>query len=135
MRAGMLLGQRLRAKLLEMRDKLLALGKEAALVESARTDASLHALHEGRVLQADLAIECDQLVHPVLLDVGGEEVVEEASRALRPDRHHRPAGEIRLAGEDIEAEVGPEEVELAVRDISARQERVAVPAQRAELAR
>src|SRR5439155_15618306 len=117
-----------------MRHELLALGEEAALVEDARSDASLDALHEGNVLAPDLAVEGDQLVDPALLDAGCEEVIEVARRPLRTDRNHRPAGEVRPAGEDVDAEVRPEEMELAAWDVAVRQERVAVPAQRAKLA-
>src|SRR5712691_9360575 len=131
----MLLRQRLGAKSLEMRYELLAFGEEASLGEHSRPDAALDALHEGRVLASDLAVEGDQLVHPGLLHVRREEVVQEASGALRGERQHRAAGQVRPAREDVDAEVGPEEVELAARHLAACEEGGAVLAQRAELAR
>ena len=131
----MLLRQRFRAKTLEMGDQLLALGEEAPLREDARADTALHALDQGRVLAADLVVEGDQLVDPLLVDVPREEVVEEARRPLRAEREDRAAREVRAAREDVDAEVRPQEVELAVWDLAARQEGGGPVAELSELRR
>ena len=115
----MLTGESFRAKPLEVGDKLLALGKDPALGQDPRPNPALDAFDERAVLGADLVVEGDQLVDPLLVDLRGEEVVEEASGPLRAEREHRPAREIRMAGEDVEPEVGPEEVELAPWDLAA----------------
>src|SRR5207249_10966290 len=91
----MLLRQRFRAKTLEMGDQLLALGEEAPLREDTRADTALHALDQGRVLPADLVVERDQLVDPLLVDVPREEVAEEPRRPLRAEREARAAREVR----------------------------------------
>src|SRR5712691_7352657 len=118
----MLAGERFRAKPLEVRNQLLALGQKTALGKQAGADAALDALDERSVLPADLLVEGDQLVHPVLLDVGREEVVEEAPCALGAEREDWTAGQIRVTGKDVEPEVRPEEVELAPRHLTAREE-------------
>src|SRR5512142_2785248 len=101
MSAGTLLRQRLHAKPLEMRDKLLALAEEQSLGEQSAPNPLLDALDELRVLVPHLRVERDQLVDPRLLDVRPEEVVEEAGGALRPDRRDRAAGEVRPSREDV----------------------------------
>src|SRR5438132_92937 len=131
----MLTGERLGAKPLEMRDELLALREEAPLGENARADTALDAFHEPPVLLSDLVVEGEQLVDPRLVDVRSEEIVEEPGGAFGTDRQDRAARQIRLPGEHVDPEVRPEEMELAPRNLSSREERVAVSAQRAELAR
>src|SRR4029077_8126170 len=131
----MLTGESFRAKALEVGNELLALGENAALGQDSRANPALDTLDERPILAPDLVVEGDQLVDPLLVDLGGEEVVEETSGPLRAEREHRPAGEIRMSGEHVEPEVGPEEVELAPRDLAVREERVAVLAQRPDLAR
>ena len=85
---------------------------------------------------ADLVVEGHQLVDPGLVDVGAEEVVEEAVRAVRRERHHRADRDVRPAGEDVHAEVRPEEVELAARQLAVEvHARAAALARRAVLAR
>src|SRR5215471_6942475 len=117
-----------------MRDEPLALGEQAPFGEQPAPDALLHSSDELRVLVPDLRVEREQLVDPRLLDAGPEEVVEEASRALRPQRHARAAGQVRLAREDVDPEVRPDEVELAVWDLAVGEERAAVRTERPELA-
>src|SRR5439155_22077871 len=129
----MLTGESLCAKPLEVSDELLALREEAALVQDSRADASLHALHEAPVLLADLVVEGHQLVDPSLLDVRCEEVIEKPRRALGADREHGPAGQVRVSGKDVQAEVRPEEVELAARHLPAGEKRGAVLAEGSEL--
>src|SRR6266852_1226088 len=102
MRGPMLTGEGLCAKPLEVGHQLLALGEETPVVDEAGPDTTLDALHERRVLAADLAVEGDQLVHEALVDPRREEVVEEAGGSLRPDRQHRPAREVRLSREDVD---------------------------------
>src|SRR5882724_10209906 len=131
----MLTGESLRAKSLEMGDQLLALREEPALAQDSRPDASLYALHEAPVLLADLVVEGDQLVDPGLVHVRREEVIEEPRRPLGADREHGAAGQVRVSGKDVQAEVRPEEVELAARHLPAGEKRVAVLAESAELAR
>src|SRR5512132_2412830 len=131
----MLTRQSRRAKSLEVRDQLLALGQEPPLREDARTDAALDALHQCRVLAPDLIVEGQELVDPGLVDAWREEVVEEAGSPLGADRQDRAAREVRLPREDVDPEVRPEEVELAAPDLAVREEGVAVLAQRPELAR
>src|SRR2546427_2756065 len=63
MRGPMLTGEGLCAKSLEVGHQLLALGEEAPLVEQTRPDTPLDALHERRVLPADLVVEGNQHVH------------------------------------------------------------------------
>src|SRR3954451_12896448 len=133
--AATLLRQRLRAKPLEMSDELLALAQQPALAEDARPHAPLNPLREGRVLAPDLVVERHQLVDPGLVDVRGEEVVEEARGAFRRGRQDRPAREVRPARKHVDAEVRPDEVELAAFDFSVCKEGVAVLPQRPELAR
>ncbi len=48
---------------------------------------------------ADLVVERHQLVDPRLVDVGAEEVVEEAVRAVGRQRDHRPDRDVRTARE------------------------------------
>src|SRR5204862_7913218 len=104
-------------------------------VADAARDSSLDAPDERHVLAANLGVERDQLVDPLLCDAGGEEVVEPALRSLRSGRDERAAGEVRMAGKDVDPEVRPQEVELAVRDLPARQERGGPVAELAELRR
>src|SRR5438445_8011186 len=132
--AVMLTRERFRAKALEVRDELLALGEQPPFAEHAGAHPALDALDEGAVLQADLVVERDQLVHPRLVDVRREEVVEKAPGSLGPEGQHRTAGEIRMAGEDVQAEVRPEEVKLAPRHLPVGQEGSAVRPERADLA-
>src|SRR5438094_6476421 len=131
----MLTGESLCAKPLEVSDELLALREQAALAQDSRADASLHALHEAPVLLADLVVEGHQLVDPGLIDVRREEVIEEPRRALGADREHGPAGQVRVSGKDVQAEVRPEEMELAARHLPAGEKRVPVLAEGPELAR
>src|SRR5690349_18280105 len=122
------------AKPLEMRDELLALREDPPLRQQAAPNALLHAADELGVLGPDLGVECDQLVDPRLLDARPEEVVEETRGPFWADGHDRAAREVRLPGEDVDAEVRPDEVELTVRDLAAGEERAAVLPQRPELA-
>src|SRR5882724_238618 len=131
----MLTGESLRAKPLEVGDQLLALREETALAQDSRPDASLHALYQAPVLLADLVVEGDQLVDPGLVHVRREEVIEETRRSLRTEREHGPTGQVRMSGKDVQAEVRPEEVELAARHLPVGEKRVAVLAESAELAR
>src|SRR5262249_48378545 len=117
----MLARERFCAKALEVRHELLALGQKTALGKQAGPDAALDALHQPAVLSADLLVEGDQLVHPRLVDVRLEEVVEEPAGALGAEREDRAAREIRMAREDVEPEVRPQEMELAARHLTARE--------------
>src|SRR5947209_12503455 len=119
----MLLRQRVRAKALEVRDELLALGHQAAFLEDSGRDTAVDALDKRDVLGSDLRVERDQLVDPVLVDARREEVVQPTVGSARPGRDERPAREVRMAREDVDPEVRPEEVELAVRQLAVREER------------
>ena len=79
----MLTGESFRAKALEVGDELLALGEDAALGQDPRANPALDAFDERPVLGPDLVVEGDQVVDPLLVDLRGEEVVEEASGSLR----------------------------------------------------
>src|SRR4029078_13432063 len=96
-----------------MPDQLLAPAHEVAVLEPARGDAAVDALDEHAVLAADLVVELHQLVDPRLVDAAPEEVVEEAVGAVGGDRDHRPDRDVRPPREDVDAEVRPEEMELA----------------------
>src|SRR5205823_14631865 len=102
---------------LEMRDQRLARGHQTPVLDETRSDAALDALDKRPVLAADLVVELEQLIDPFLVDVRGEEVVEEPSRPLGATWQDRPAGQIGPAGKDVDAEVWPDEVELAARDL------------------
>ena len=88
----MLLGHRVAAKPLEMRDQLLALAQEASLGEDPGADAALDALHERGVLAADLVVERQQLVDPGLVDARREEVRDSAGLRAPAFRLTRLAG-------------------------------------------
>src|SRR5262245_41344299 len=134
MGAETLLRQRFGAKPLEMGDQLLTLRQKSSLLQHARADAALDALDKRPVLAPDLVVEGDQLVDPGLVDARREEVVQEARRALGADGKDRAAREVRPAGEDVDPEVRPEEVELAPNHLPVGQKGVAVLAERPELA-
>ncbi len=95
-----------------MGDQLLAVAHEDAVLDGAGGDAPLHALDEHPILPPHLVVEGEEVVDPVLLDVGAEEVVEKAVRAVGRERHDRSDREIRPSGEDVDPEVRPEEMEL-----------------------
>src|SRR2546421_32328 len=118
-----------------MDDKLLALREQPPFAEYAGAHSALDAFDERPVLQADLVVEGDELVDPGLIDVRCEEVVQKAPGSLGPEREHRSTGEIRVTGEDVQAEVRPEEMKLASRHLPVGEERGAVWAKRADLAR
>src|SRR5262245_17251531 len=99
-------------ELLEPRHELLALAQEPSLRDDPRAHALLDALDENAILGANLAIEREQLVDPGEIGVRREEVIEEARRALRPRGQQRPDREVRCADEDVDPEVGPDEMEL-----------------------
>src|SRR5919201_4931351 len=88
---SMLLRQCLGAKMLEMHDELLALRHQSPGLEHTARGSSLHAFDERDVLAADLPVEGDQLLDPLLVDVGAKEVVEPAVGALRSGRDERAA--------------------------------------------
>jgi len=97
---------------LEVADQLLAVAEQDAVLERAARDAAVHALDEPPILVADLRVELHQVVDPSGVDVRAEEVVEEAVGAVGADRHDRADRDVRAAGEDVDAEVGPQEMEL-----------------------
>src|SRR4051794_1697887 len=101
-----------------MADQLLAAAHQEAVLEAARRKSTLDALDEPAVLTSDLVVELHQLVDPGPIDVRAEEVVEEAVRPARLERDHRPDRDVRPAGEDVDAEVRPEEVELRPRQLA-----------------
>ena len=68
---------------LEVRDELLGLRQQPALVDEPRAHARLDALDEDAILGADLRVERERLLDPRLVGVLGDEVVEEAVRPLR----------------------------------------------------
>ncbi len=103
-----------------------------AVLERAGRDAALDALDERPVLPADLVVEGEQVVDPGRLDVGAEEVVEEAVRAAGRERHDRPDRDVRPAGEDVDPEVRPEEMELRARQLVLRRGRAQWPVLRRE---
>src|SRR5215831_13661873 len=109
-----------------MRDELLALRQQPSFREQTAPHALLDALDEFGVLVPDLRVEGDQLIDPRLLDVRAEEVVEETRRPLRAHGQDRAAGQVCLAREDVDSEVRPDEVELAMRDLAIGEERAAV---------
>ena len=67
---------------LEVRDELLGLRKQPALVDQSGAHPRLHALDEDAILGADLRVERERLLDPGLVGVLGDEVVEEAVRLL-----------------------------------------------------
>src|SRR6266576_2339971 len=129
----MLTREGLRAKPLEMGDQLLALGEEASLAQDPRPDTPLHALDEAPIFRADLVVEGHELVDPGLVHVRREEVVEEPTRPLGADREHWAARQVRVPGEDVQAEVRPEEVELAAGYLPVGEKRAPVLAEWSEL--
>src|SRR5919201_5962244 len=135
LRSRMLLRHRLGSKVLELSDELLALVHQPSVLEHPARHASLDGFHERDVLAADLVVEGDELVDPLLVDVRCEEVVEPALRPLGAGRNERAARQVRVPREDVDAEVRPQEVELAVRDLAAGEERAHAVAQLAELRR
>src|SRR4051812_17782616 len=110
--------QRFAGELLEMSDQLLAPAHQPAVLEAARGDAPVDALDEHTVLLADLVVEGHQLVDPCLVDVGPEEVVEEAVRPVGRHGDHWADRDVRLAREDVNAEIRPKKVELAPRQLA-----------------
>ena len=127
--------QRFAGQLLEMSDQLLASAHQPAVLEAAGGDASVDALDEHPVLLADLVVEGHELVDPRLVDVGPEEVVEEAVRPVGRQGDHRADRDVRPAREDVNAEIRPEEVELAPRQLAVEvHRRAAACAGRAALA-
>src|SRR5215468_5918582 len=105
-----------------MRDELLALRQQTSSREQTAPHALLDARDELGVLVPDLRVEGDQLVDPRLLDVRAEEIVEGTRRPFRAQGQDRAAGQVRLAREDVDSEVRPDEVELAVRDLAVDEE-------------
>src|SRR5579885_355599 len=105
-----------------MADQLLAAAEQDAPLEGARAGPPLHALDERAVLASNLAVEGEQVVDPLALDVRAEEV-EEAVRPLRPARNDRADRDVRTAGQDVHGQVRPEEVELAARQLAREVER------------
>ena len=65
-----------------------------------------------RVLAADLVVEREELREPALVDAGREEVVEVALGAAGAVRRDRADREVRRAGEDVDAGVRVEQMEL-----------------------
>src|ERR1700704_965708 len=130
----MLTREGLRAKPLEMSYQLLALREEASLAQDPGPNAPLHALDEAPIFRADLVVEGHELVDPGLVHIRREEVVEEPPRPLGADRKHRAARQVRVSGEDVQAEVRPEEVELAAGYLPVGEKRVTVLAEWTELA-
>src|SRR5689334_2973137 len=118
-----------------MRDEWLARRHESSFAEDTRPHTSVHPLDELRVLTSDLVVELEQLVDPRLVDVGSEEVIEESGGSIRPRREDRPARQVRMAREDVDPEVRPDEVELAPCDLVPAERGRAPIAQRSELAR
>src|SRR5207248_6124109 len=57
-------GQRLGDLVLEVDDETFGVRHQPALLDEAGRDAPLHALHEPTILEADLIVEREQLVHP-----------------------------------------------------------------------
>src|SRR5512140_1805946 len=82
--------QRASCEALEVADQLLGAAHQVPVLQPAGGEAPLDALDEHRVLTADLVVEAHQLVDPRLVDVGPEEIVEEAVRPGRLEREHRP---------------------------------------------
>ena len=82
---------------LEVRDQLLVVREQAALLDQAAARAGLRALDEPGVLRADLVVEREELRDPVRVGVGREEVVEEAAAAVRRDGPDRADREVRRA--------------------------------------
>ena len=106
------------------------------MLEGTARDAAVGALDEIAILAADLVVEGHQLVDPLLVDVGAEEVVEEAVRAVGRDRHHRPDRDVRTARKDVHAEIRPQKMELAPRQLAVEMHaRAAALPRRAVLAR
>src|SRR5215207_210620 len=103
---------------LEPGNEALALGQQPSLRDHARAGAALDKLDQPRVLAADLIVELEELRHPLLGRVGGEEVVEDAPCPVRRDWEDRADRQVRPAGEDVDAGVRPDEVELADRELS-----------------
>src|SRR5438270_6661682 len=101
-----------------MRDQRLARGHQTPVLDETRSDAALDALDKRPVLAADLVVEREQLIDPFLVDVRGEEVVEEPSRPLGATRQDRPARQIRPARKDGDAAVWPDEGVLTARDLA-----------------
>src|SRR4051812_33098556 len=101
-----------------MPDQLLAASHQVAVVEAAARDAPVDALDEATVFNPDLVVEGHQLVDPLLIDLGAEEVVEKAIGPVRADRDHRAERDVRLPREDVHPEVRPQEVELAPRQLA-----------------
>src|SRR3954471_21661037 len=107
-------GKRGQNELLEPRHELLALTEQLPFVDEPRPHTLLDALDEHAVFRPDLAVELQELVYPLRLRIAGEEVVEVASRAVRPVGQDRADREVRPAGEDVDLDVRPDEVELAL---------------------
>ncbi len=98
---------------LEAGNEALALRQQPTLGDHAGPGASLDQLHEPRILLPNLVVELEELRDPLVGRVGGEEIVEDATRSVRGEREDRPDGKIRPTGEDVDPGVRPDEVELA----------------------
>ena len=71
-------GERVDDERLEVRDELLGLREQPAVVDEPGSHAGLHALDEHPILRAHLGVERERLLDPRLVGVLRDEVVEEA---------------------------------------------------------
>ena len=69
---------------------------------------------------AHAAVELEVVLQPGRVGVGGEEVVEEARRALGSQRDERPDRDVGAARHHVDLQVGPDEVELPLGDLALR---------------
>src|SRR5438093_4853414 len=115
---------------LECGNELFALGHQASLRHGARVEPKLYRLHECDVLLGDLRIELDDLLDPFLGQLEAEEVIRYLDRLPQVDRDPAFDGQVERAGSNVDGRVGPDEVVLRVRKLSARV--VAVPARAGE---
>ncbi len=103
---------------LEARDQLLAVREQPPLGDHAGARSALDELDELRVLPADLIVELQELLDPLLGRVRCEEVVEHAPSPIRREREDRADREVRAAREDVDPGVRPDEVELALGELA-----------------
>src|SRR6266536_13496 len=98
---------------LEGREERLGGEQQPASLDKAARHAAVHRLDERGVLAADLVVEREELLPPLLVHVRREEVVQVALGAVRPVREDRPDREVRRAWEDVDARVRVDQMELA----------------------
>ena len=97
---------------------MLGTGQVAALIDDGGPQTTLHGIGQVVVFDADLAIECDQLLRELLRHAGCEILLGETLRtvgAVRPPDVDRQIGEARV---DVDRHIGEHQMILRLRDIT-----------------